>query len=548
MRKILSWYKYLSPNVKSVVSVVFLMAVISSISEFYLLEKVGLLLSSFGEGKARQLLFGDGVRLLAIVWIAALIRIANIYMIGYSSASTSTDILKKVFANMSKNPVFVGKIERSEFNAAVNEQASDLTWECLRPTIKILNDIIVSAGIILSVIYVDPNSFVFVALGLSTAYLVLVKFVKTKQIRISKEINENQISTASESNNHYNNIILLANPKSEELVVKGLIKSISWLRKSQFLGQFYTLFPKYLIEALGLSLLLAILMLSENESNILAKIGVIAVGAQRLLPIFQQIYAAYSSVNNSKELINKVDHRLKAKLNYNRRTIFRTYGNSLRSKSLCINFSQGGHIRFSNINVIPDKINCILGKSGSGKSTLLRSMVGLEEIKNGCLELNGVTLASPCISPLEYENYIKNIAFVPQDSPCMKGSIINNLTISTNYSAFDLSECNKYLDKVGLRDELLQYDLVKLKISDDQKLLSGGQQKRLAIARVLMQNPKLVILDEPTAGLDDKNIQLVASAISEANQINNTLFIIATHDKLFLNYLPKKMTNIINLS
>ena len=341
MRELLSWYKLLTTRLKVVILVVFSLATVSAFIEYYLLENVGSFLTAVIGGTIGKLRLIDGTRILLIVWIAALIRVLNVFMVGYSASSASTDILKKLFNNMSKHPLFVGRINKSEFNAALNEQASDLTWQCIRPTISIINDFIVTLGLIFAIIEIDAESFAIVALALSAAYLVLVSFVKSKQKVISKNINRLQISVASETSNHYNNIILLTKPKAARLVEKGLYKSISNLRRNQFLGQFFTLFPKYFIETIGITLLLTFLMVPSNnpDTNPLANTGVIAVGAQRLLPIFQQMYAAYSSVNNSKELISKINYRLKAKLDYKTDKIFDDIDNEIGIDSLQISSS-----------------------------------------------------------------------------------------------------------------------------------------------------------------------------------------------------------------
>ena len=178
---------------------------------------------------------------------------------------------------------------------------------------------------------------------------------------------------------------------------------------------------------------------NNPDTNPLANTGVIAVGAQRLLPIFQQMYAAYSSVNNSKELISKINYRLKAKLDYKTDKIFDDIDNEIGIDSLQISSSGKNYLQFREISILSNKINCVLGKSGSGKSTLLRSIVGLEELSSGEIKINQTVVASPNISPLMYRDFIENVAYVPQDSPCVKGTIIENMTLSEDFTNLTLN-------------------------------------------------------------------------------------------------------------
>jgi len=133
----------------------------------------------------------------------------------------------------------------------------------------------------------------------------------------------------------------------------------------------------------------------------------------------------------------------------------------------------------------------IQGESGSGKTTLAKILSGELQSKNGQVTINGKT-----INNIEKTQLSQIISYVDQSSYVFKDTIYNNIDMYRGFPKenIDYNMKNLYIDN-------LQSD----KIVDDSNGISGGQKSRICLARAMMHLPKVLIVDEPTAALDEKN-------------------------------------------
>jgi putative ABC transport system ATP-binding protein len=165
----------------------------------------------------------------------------------------------------------------------------------------------------------------------------------------------------------------------------------------------------------------------------------------------------------------------------------------------------------------------IMGPSGSGKSTLLGIIAGLDNPTSGRVLIDGVDITTMGEGQL---------------------AKIRNQKIGMVYQAFNLIptltaqenvEIPLYVGKhpgspSARAQELLQLVGVGHRLRNRPNQLSGGEQQRVAVARALAANPAIVIMDEPTGNLDQKNSENVLQMIRDLRQATGTTFIIATHD------------------
>lgn len=166
------------------------------------------------------------------------------------------------------------------------------------------------------------------------------------------------------------------------------------------------------------------------------------------------------------------------------------------------------------------EIVSIVGPNGSGKSTLLKSIFALVDIMGGEIKYQGELLNN-----ISTEKMIKKgLSFVPQTE-----NIFPSLTVHENL------ELGGYVSKKKLKERLdLIYDLFPPLIEKRKKragTLSGGQRQMVAFGRALIMEPKLLLLDEPTAGLAPMYISLILDKVKDINDIGVTILMVEQNAK-----------------
>lgn len=195
-----------------------------------------------------------------------------------------------------------------------------------------------------------------------------------------------------------------------------------------------------------------------------------------------------------------------------------------------ISFSYKDKVIFDNYNFVMNKeeIIAIIGPSGCGKSTLLKIINGLETEYSGDVLLNGINVNNIPVNK-------RDIVLMFQDNllfPHM--TIFENIEFSLKMKKYPKHEIKKMVEEVArdihLEDKLNKYP----------KELSGGQKRRVALARAVISKPKLLLLDEPFTGLD-KEIKLeIMNLVKIIREKYNTSIIFVTHDLSEAEYLEAK--------
>lgn len=165
----------------------------------------------------------------------------------------------------------------------------------------------------------------------------------------------------------------------------------------------------------------------------------------------------------------------------------------------------------------------LLGGSGTGKSLLLRSLIGLEKADAGKVAVFGNDITGA--SEDDLMELRKQVAYVFQD-----GALFDSMTAFENV-AFPLCEHTKMTPKeIEARVDQVLEDFGLLEAKHQLKSeLSGGMQKRVGLARAIIMNPKIILYDEPTAGLDPRNTAKIQQLILKLKMRGNTS-ILVTHD------------------
>lgn len=186
-------------------------------------------------------------------------------------------------------------------------------------------------------------------------------------------------------------------------------------------------------------------------------------------------------------------------------------------------FGNGVDIRFPDFRVERGEQCLLLGESGSGKTTLLHLIGGLLRGYKGSILLDDVELSSLSESKLDRFRGQK-IGFIFQ-----RNHLIQALTVEKNLMMAPYLSGLQF-DKVGMRTAL---ENLGLKGREGSKVtqLSQGQAQRVAIARAVMNHPSLILADEPTSSLDDRNCDRVIHLLMNMAAKNNSTLLVATHDQ-----------------
>ena len=201
---------------------------------------------------------------------------------------------------------------------------------------------------------------------------------------------------------------------------------------------------------------------------------------------------------------------------------------NIEFKNISYKYSNGGQV-FKNKN-IKIKINKndvigITGPSGSGKSTLIKLLIKMYPLQEGEIFIDGVNIDD--IEPLELR---KQITYVNQTSKLFDKKVIDNIL----YGCIDKEVCNKYLDKIMKYPKISElYKNIDIYTKQSGQLgenLSGGQRQIINMIGGLINNSKILVLDEPTNALDPQLKNEVIGIIKDFREYKKAIFII-THDK-----------------
>ena len=184
-----------------------------------------------------------------------------------------------------------------------------------------------------------------------------------------------------------------------------------------------------------------------------------------------------------------------------------------------ISFSYGDRdiLRNFTLQIPPGKTTAVVGPSGSGKSTLLRIIAGLLTPATGTIVLNGHDIS-------HVPTHLRSVGMVFQDNQLFPHlSVYDNVAFGLRMAKIDkriiAERCRELLDLVGLAEAAKQ----------SVAILSGGEAKRVALARALAPSPQVLLLDEPLTGLDNELHDRLAQDLQRILHATSTTALLVTH-------------------
>nr|WP_237403156.1 type I secretion system permease/ATPase [Pseudomonas sp. MWU318] len=303
-------------------------------------------------------------------------------------------------------------------------------------------------------------------------------------------------------------------------MLSGLAMNITLLIQ-QLAGVIMIVFGVYQIIAGNLSMggLIACYMLSGRALSPLASLS-------GLLTRYQQARVTMTSVDQMMELPQE--------RNFEERPLSRkVLQGAIECRQLNFTYPEQQNPALKNINLVirPGEKIGIIGRSGSGKSSLAKLLVGLYQPDDGALLVDGVDIRQIDVSELRY-----NIGYVPQDIQLLAGTLRDNLVSGARYVEDEL--VLQAAELAGVHEfARLHPQGYELQVGERGQNLSGGQRQNVALARALLLNPPILLLDEPTSAMDNTGEERLKQRLAAV--VENKTVVLVTHRASLLSLVDR---------
>lgn len=205
----------------------------------------------------------------------------------------------------------------------------------------------------------------------------------------------------------------------------------------------------------------------------------------------------------------------------------------LRCEGIEFTYEDGPVFNFPNFSCDTGDQMLLLGHSGSGKTTLLHLLAGMLQASTGSIVIDGTAVEDLTPSKLDHFRG-QNIGIIFQTAHFIDSlSVLDNLIMPQYLSGnpIDRDKALGILERLNLKN----------KANQAPRRLSVGEQQRIAIARALVNDPKLILADEPTSALDDKNASEVIRLLREQAELSGATLVIVTHDQRLKDEFEKQV-------
>jgi ABC-type bacteriocin/lantibiotic exporter with double-glycine peptidase domain len=489
-------------------------------------------LPMIGLSRGQNLLIPAAAGFVAIAAIAAVIRLALtwysqkfVFRLGY-------DIGTAVYRELLHKPYSYHIAHNSSEVVSAIQKVQNVVNNMLMPVIQGITATVIALFVLAGLMLVSPGVAFGAALGFGLIYVAVAVVTRRQMRRSSKIVAQSatqRIKTVQEGVGAIRDVIL---DHAQDIYLSKFARVDSRMRDAQAHIAFNGAAPRFVVEAAGMMLIAGLaVVLSYGEgglANALPVLGVLAIGAQRLLPLLQQMYAGYVQLVGQRQTLIDVlrmmptDHGTRrARRSTTPPTPFRE---ALVFEGVGFRFAADAPrvLRGVDLTIRKGARIGFIGKTGSGKSTIMDLAMGLLTPTEGRITIDGAALDGEA-----RRGWQAQVAHVPQAIYLADTSILENIAFGMADGEADLERARIAAAKADIADFIESLpEKYATEIGERGVRLSGGQRQRLGIARALYKQASVLVFDEATSALDDATEASVMQAI-EGLSDDLTILIIA---------------------
>lgn len=480
---------------------------------------------------------------LAIV--ASMIRLALLWVKNRFVFGLGYDIGVRLYDRILHQPYqFHVSRNSSEIIAGVTKVQSAING-VLRPLLQAVISLILAIGLISALVIVDAGVALAGGAIFAVLYLSVTVFTRLrlrKNSKIMAEAHTSRVRNIQEGLGGIRDVLL---DSSQSHYLKNFARVDQRLRTAQATNAFIGEAPRYVIEAIGILLIVSFAYFLVHQPGgligALPVLGALALGAQRLMPLLQQIYRGWSSVLGKWQMMLDV-------LDFLDLPMPKSVDSSIQipfEKELelrDVNFSYGNEgpevLREFSLRIGKGERIGLIGKTGSGKTTALDIIMGLLNPVTGQLLIDGKNIDETNLPAWQAQ-----IAHVPQAIYLTDGSIAQNIAFGLPAREIDMERVRQAARQAQIADFIESNSAgYQARVGERGIQLSGGQRQRIGIARALYKRAQVLVFDEATSALDNQTESAVMESMEALGQDLTVLMIAHRLETL------KSCTRIIRLS
>jgi ATP-binding cassette, subfamily B, bacterial PglK len=397
-----------------------------------------------------------------------------------------------------------------------------IAHQMLLPAMLSISSAIGAVFIVGALLAVDATTTSMAFAGFALLYVLVSLATRPRLRRNSRLLSDLHAARVQSIQEGLGGIRDLIIDRAEGKFVDRFDRLDTEFQKAEAVNSFIGGAPRMVIEAAGMVLIAFIayfaLIRTGSIAEILPVLGVLALGAQRLLPLMQTLYKSWASVAGNYDLAEDILQVLEAPeaaLPAGSRPI-EGFEREIRVRNLSFQYLAGNRPALRGVDfVIPkgSKVG-LIGRSGSGKSTALDLLMGLLEPTNGSIEIDGRTL-----DRFNCGGWQREIAHVPQHLFLADSTIRENIAFGADPAEIDDSRVRAAAEAADIAAFIESlpagYDTMT---GERGTRLSGGQRQRLGIARALYKQASVIFFDEATSALDSETEASVMAAIERLDR------------------------------
>ena len=388
--------------------------------------------------------------------------------------------------------------------------------------------------------------FTILLFSIFSIFLILVLFLtQMKILNLSKIKIENTTKTFENLLNVLNSLKEIIILKRRFIFQKKFSQAVTTNVDANYKQDILKFLPKVLMEVLVLIIILSmVIFFMFNDNSIIKNLDIFAlyvVAIFKMAPAFNkilyQLQDLKSSIIPAKEILSEIKSLEKTDLDFIRddqnSVIKLDFKNKISFQN--VSFSYPGLkkkvINNFNLEIKKNSITGICGPSGGGKTTLINLLLGFNIPDSGNIIVDDYDISK------NIKSFQNLLGYVPQDIYLLNDTIKNNILFGLNQNKVDTDKFNQLIENCNLKELINQSEKgLDTLIGEKASKISGGQAQRICIARALMNDTNILILDEATSKLDKENEKEILDKLVKNFSNKLTIIIISHRDKMLKNF------------